>query len=125
MNKRDKRSLVVYVAGPYRSPSNWTIHCNIFRAEALAFKVWEAGMSALSPHLNTAHFQNSLPDNVWLEGDLEMLSRCDALLCAPGWEDSKGTLAEIEFARKRCIPIFYRLDDLVVWANAWEEASNG
>jgi nucleoside 2-deoxyribosyltransferase len=108
--------MVVYVAGPYRNPSNWEIHRNIFVAETLAFEVWKAGMCALSPHLNTAHFQYALPDEVWLQGDLEMLRRCDALIVTMGWENSAGTRAEVAFAKSHDIPVFFTIAGLKRWA---------
>lgn len=108
------RKVVVYVAGPYRHRSNWKIAQNIRRAETLCLEVWAAGMVALSPHLNTEHFQYELPDEVWLEGDLELLRRCDVMLLVPGWEKSSGTRAEIKFANERGIPVFYDLDSLKV-----------
>ena len=113
-----KRALVIYIAGPYRNPSNWEIHKNIFRAEELAFNVWAAGMSALSPHLNTAHFQYALPDEAWLDGDLAMLARCDAMIVTEGWKRSQGTQAEVAFAERWGIPVFFYLATLVDWAEA-------
>ena len=47
------------------------------------------------------------PDEVFLEGDLEFLQYADILVVIPGWERSHGTLAEIEFAKARGIPIQY------------------
>jgi len=107
------RKVIIYVAGPYRNKSNWKIAQNIRKAEALCLEVWRAGMIALSPHLNTEHFQYELPDDVWLSGDLEMLRRCDAVLLVEGWESSNGTKAEVNFANDLGIPVFMRLDTLI------------
>jgi len=103
---------LVYVAGPFRGPNHWAIAENIRRAEALALEVWRLGASCICPHLNTAHFQGVLPDDVWLEGDLEQVKRCDAVLVVPGWENSKGTKGEIEFAAAHGIPVFFDLSSL-------------
>lgn len=110
---------LVYVAGPYRGKDNYQIHKNVCRAEDLALLVWKAGAAAICPHLNTEHFQGAAPDEVWLNGDLEIITRCDALILVPDWETSVGTRHEIEFARERGIPVFYNMADL----NAWLEAS--
>lgn len=99
------RKLVVYIAGPFRAPSHWGIAQNIRRAEALALEVWRAGAVAICPHLNTMHYQDELPDKIWLDGDLEILSRCDAVVMVPGWEKSKGSVAERAFARERNMPV--------------------
>jgi nucleoside 2-deoxyribosyltransferase len=53
---------------------------------------------------------------VWLDGDLALLAGCDALLVAvSGYTLSTGTLAEIEFALERGIPVFYNIAELQQW----------
>jgi len=106
---------VVYIAGPYRANNAWDIEQNIRRAEHAALMVWAAGMVALCPHTETRFFQGYLPDAVWLAGDLELLSRCDAVLLLPGWERSLGTQAEHKFARAKGIPCFGSLVELEMW----------
>lgn len=115
--------LVVYIAGPYRAkpivgqtqPNQWQQQQNIRRAEELSWRCWASGrLVPVCPHLNTLHFQGSLPDDVWLTGDLEILKRCDAVLLVPGWARSEGTKSEIAFARKHNIPVFGCLEDLLV-----------
>lgn len=101
--------LVIYIAGPFRGNSAWDIEQNIRRAEELSLEVWKRGMVALCPHCNTRFFQGAAPDEVWLDGDLEMLRRCDAVLLAPGHERSEGTKAEIAYAKERGIPVFHSL----------------
>lgn len=108
---------VVYVAGPFRGPDHWAIAENIRNAERLALEVWRLGAACLCPHANTAHFQNAAPDDVWLDGDLEMLSRCDAVLMTPDWERSSGARAEHEFAKQRGIPAFYCVGSLARWVS--------
>lgn len=106
---------VVYIAGPFRGPDHWAIAENIRRAERLAFEVWRLGAAALCPHLNTIHYQGSLPDRVWLDGDLEMLARCDAVLLTPDWAQSVGATAERAHAIGVGVPVFYDLDTLKGW----------
>lgn len=100
-----KYSKVVYVAGPFRGPNHWAIHKNIRRAEEIAFDIWRVGAVALCPHLNTIHFQDALPDDAWLTGDLELLRRCDAVVMVPGWEYSQGAQAERKYAKEHNIPV--------------------
>lgn len=106
---------VVYIAGPFRGPNAWEIEQNIRRAEALALEVWKIGAACLCPHTNTRFFQGAADDSVWLDGDLELLARCDAVLLTPDWERSSGARAEVEFAVKRGIRIFYDLRALSQW----------
>lgn len=106
---------LVYVAGPYRAKDSWEIEQNIRRAETLALDVWRAGFAAICPHTNTRFYQGAAPDQLWLDGDLEMLRRCDAVLLVPGWEKSSGTIAEITEANARNIPVFTSLSELRSW----------
>jgi nucleoside 2-deoxyribosyltransferase len=106
---------VVYVAGPFRGPNHWEIHQNIRRAETLALAVWRAGAAAICPHTNTIHFQDAAPDHVWLEGDLAIVAKCDAIIMTDDWQRSTGARAEHEFAAARGIPIFYTIDGLKEW----------
>jgi len=104
MNRR--REIVVYIAGPFRAKS----------AEELALEVWKLGFTAICPHTNTRFYQGALPDSVWLAGDLEILERCDALLLAPNWQDSRGARDEAASAAKSKMPIFESLIELEFWA---------
>lgn len=115
---------VVYVAGPYRGPDNWAIAENIRNAERLALEVWVMGAAAICPHANTAHFQGALPDAVWLEGDLVLLERCDAVVVVHPWIHSKGTEAEIEYALSKGMPVFYDIGMLKEWLD-WQRALEG
>jgi hypothetical protein len=103
--------MVVYVAGKFRGPDHWAIAENIRAAERVALEVWRLGFACICPHTNTAHFQGAAPDAVWLEGDLEMLRRCDAVVVVPGWEESEGARSEVALARSRGMPVL-TLDEL-------------
>lgn len=111
---------VVYVAGPYRAPDNWQIEQNIRRAETLALEVWRLGAACICPHTNTRFYQGAAPDDVWLEGDLEILKRCDAILMTPDWRNSAGARGEHSFAIDHNIRVFYELDALADWLQAFE-----
>lgn len=111
---------VVYIAGPYRGADAWAIESNIRRAEALALAVWKRGAAAVCPHANTRYFQGAAPDHVWLDGDLAILAKCDAVLMTPDWERSSGASAEYVFAKERGIKVLLtleELDDYLDWAS--------
>lgn len=108
---------VVYIAGPFRGANYWEQENNIRRAEKLAHDVWLLGAAALCPHTNTRFFQGSAPDDVWLEGDLELMRRCDAVILTDLWWRSLGATAEANEANRRGIPVFERLEDLESWLN--------
>ena len=106
---------VGYIAGPFREISAWAVAENVRRAERVALDVWRAGAAALCPHTNTAHFDGAAPDSIWLEGDLEMLRRCDFVVMVEGWEGSMGAQAERLEAFRRGIPVFYGVETATQW----------
>lgn len=102
---------VCYIAGPYRADTHRGVVENIRAAEAVAIEVWKLGYVALCPHMNSALFSGIAPEEVFLEGALELLRRCDMVVVVPGWERSTGTRAELDEAERRNIPVMY-LEDL-------------
>lgn len=110
-----KNRLVIYIAGPYRAKGGWTVQENIERAASVAISVWQAGHIALCPHLNTAHFDGVVPDERFLEGDLRLLERCDAVLTVSGWQESDGAKAEVAHARHELMPVWHSIDELPPW----------
>ena len=85
---------VAFISGPYRAPTVMGIRENIRRAEAYALAYWKAGYAVICPHKNTALFDGEAPDQVWLDGDIELLKRCDVCVCIPGWNRSEGSKEE-------------------------------
>ena len=113
--------MLVYVAGPYRGKSRFRlirffqVLRNIWRARRVAAQLWAKGFVAICPHLNTFLMDGIGPSEMFLQGDLEILAQCDAMVVLPGYQESEGTLGEIRFARKRGIPEFYDIEDLLFW----------
>lgn len=108
---------VVYIAGPFRGANAWDQEQNVRRAEELALQVWEAGCAAICPHTNTRHYQGALPDHVWLEGDLAIVKKCDAIIMTADWQRSEGARKEAEMASLWGIPVFYTTEELAKWLN--------
>jgi len=100
---------LIYVAGPYRSKCEWQLEGFLRHAEDASLKLWKEGWAVICPHKNTAHFGGALgiPDSVWLDGDLEIISRCDAIYMLKGFEDSKGATAELERALDLGLDVYY------------------
>lgn len=100
---------VAYVAGPYRADSIRGVQQNIERASDVAFKYWHKGYAVVCPHKNTALFDGKAFEDatIWLDGDLEILKRCDVIVMMKNYEDSEGAKAELEFAKKHGLEIIY------------------
>lgn len=109
---------IVYIAGPFRAANGWEIRQNIDRAKAAALEVWRIGAACICPHANTQDYQGVLPDAVWLEGDIEMMKRCDAVLMLPDWTRSEGASRENEAAHRAGMPVFLSLFRLKEWLDA-------
>lgn len=103
---------LVYVAGPYRAETEYELLQNIHQAEGMAISVWLAGHAAICPHKNSAHFGGICEDSVFLEGYLELVSRCDAVITCYNWESSSGAKAEVKLAMSLNIPIVHSIAQL-------------
>lgn len=98
--------MIVFVSGPYRGD----VSGNIERAKQVAIRLWKLGYAVVCPHLNTAHFDGICPDETWLKGDLEIMSRCDAVYMMAGWDTSAGAKAERAAAIEHNKIIMYGVD---------------
>lgn len=106
---------VIYVAGPFRGANGWEIAQHVHRAEVLAYQVAQLGAMPLCPHTNTRHSHGLLSEEFWLDGTLELMSRCDAVIVTPDWGASIGACAEVIKARQLNLPVFETLDALHDW----------
>lgn len=95
----------IYIAGPFRAENPWEVEKNIRNAEHVAFGVACMGVAFICPHSMTRYFDGTLTDDYWLAMTIELLKRCDAVYLVPGWESSRGTIAEIAEAEKLDIPV--------------------
>ena len=101
---------VIYISGPYRASTNGLVAMNIVLAKRAAIDLWEMGYAVLTPHLNTAWF-NEKRGVDYIAGDLEFIDRLipgvDSLVMLPGWEESQGAKKEKESAENSGLKIWY------------------
>ena len=98
---------LIYIIGPYRAKTEWELEQNIRNAEKAALKLWQEGWSVICPHKNTAHFGGACEDKVWLDGDLEILKRCDAVFLLDNWSRSEFSKIEVAAAIGNNLRIHY------------------
>jgi hypothetical protein len=112
---------VVFVAGPYRADTDDERRKNIDIAAIAARAVWKHGGVALCPHKNSEHFSGIVKEKRFLQGYLELLSRCDCVLTVPGWENSKGAQAEVALAKEIGLPVFHFAAQVDTWIEQADE----
>ncbi len=98
--------MIAYIAGPYRAKTKLGIIRNILKARKAAKEFWAKGYTVICPHMNSALMKH-LPEEVFIEGDLEILKKSDVLVVMKGWQKSEGTKREIDFAKKNGIAIIW------------------
>lgn len=117
---------VIYLAGPYRAPTIRGVVENIRTSENYLAILWKLGFACISPHMNSAMLDgvHGLVAEDWLDGDFEIIRRCDALFLLPRWEESEGTLLERGVAKEAGIPVFShdRVGEMLQWRE--KEASS-
>lgn len=109
---------ILYLSGPYSAGNGRTVADNIAVARAYAVAAAKAGWMPLTPHLNTAHFEQDCPEiqnHEWIAGDITILrllgrGRGAGMMCAmlmlPGWERSKGARLERDWALHLNLEVF-------------------
>ena len=109
----------VYVAGPYSADNVLGVLDNVRRGIHWATLVFEAGHAPYCPWLDMHYRLMSLrgTDEAMQVEDFQKASLAwlrvsDVLLAIPGWQQSKGTMAEIAIAEQRGIPVLYEHDGL-------------
>lgn len=115
---------VIYVAGPYTAKTKEERNQNIINASKLGVKIWEIGMVPIVPHNNSRKFEDytdKVSYEVYLNGGLELLRRCDAMIVSKdGFESSSGTCKEIIFCLANRIPILFSIDELERWGKNYD-----
>jgi len=107
----------VYIAGPYSADNITDCLENMRNGMRMGVKVLLAGFAPWVPWHDFHHHLmlrdgESLSINDYYNFSIEWLKVSDCMLVLPGWENSKGTLAEIEIANRLNIPIYYNLDEI-------------
>lgn len=103
---------LLYIAGKF-SADSWSkdplhdIEEHITIASRYALEASRKGWAVFCPHKNSAGFQHAagITKDQWYAIDIEILSRCDAVLFVPGWRESFGAREEMDFAQRNHIKV--------------------
>jgi len=108
-----KRKKLVYICGKYSDVSKEKQTENVKYAREVAAQMLLAGLIPVIPHAITEglDFHDTMKHkdhSFWLnEFCFPLLDRCDILLVLDNYKTSKGALMEIDYAKKKKIPIQY------------------
>jgi hypothetical protein len=92
----------IYLAAPYSAPTEAEREARFIQANKAAAFLMQKGHIVFSPishsHPIAHHIGNHLSHDFWLKQDFSFMDWADELwiLCADGWEQSKGIALEIE-----------------------------
>lgn len=102
---------MIYLASPYTDQSA-DIRASRYKAVSLvAYELNKAGIPIISPisHWHPVAVDHDLPtdSDTWATINKGWLaqSSCVAILCLPGWTDSRGVMLEIDWANELSLPI--------------------
>jgi hypothetical protein len=103
----NRAMLQVYVAGAHSAPTPEGIKANIDEAAIVAANVYAGGAWPACPHLLGERFVGKWEQQRCLDGTLEWMRRCDAIVMVHNWRQSLGATAEHEEAVRLGMPVFY------------------
>jgi len=98
---------LIYISGAYRNATENGLFENIMHAREVAVKLWQENWVVICPHLNTLFMGGVCEEEVWLKGDLEILSRCDGIYLLKNWRESSGAVMEKALAEELGLEIWY------------------
>lgn len=112
----------VYVAGAYSSNNVIQVLKHIGRGQDYASRLFLKGYAPFTPWLDKEYVINNW-DQKFIVGmfynySMEWLYVSDCVFIVPNyeglkdWQESTGTLAEIEEAKKLGLPVFYSLNEI-------------
>ena len=95
-----------YLSGPYSAATDALILINLQRVLRAALRLTKAGWLTVIPHCSMSHETDwpsaLLKDKLLLR---ELNIKRDAIIMLPGWEDSRGSRQEKQWAEEMGLPV--------------------
>lgn len=105
----------IYLAGKYSANNILGVLDNIKTGNRVAAKFIKQGYAVFSPFLDYQfHFFENLSIQDYYDYSIAFLAVCDEMWVLPDWENSKGTIKEIELALELNIPIKYLTNEEII-----------
>lgn len=94
---------------------------NIRKGIQASYEVMKLGYSPFCPWLDFHFVLMDISSELKLEDfyrySIDWLAVSDAILLLEGWQESKGSIKEWEYAKKNNIPVFYSISELMTSEN--------
>lgn len=105
---------LLYIAGRYRGRNQQEVSDNVEAARYMGKLATEKGWMPVIPHTCTHGMEHvtDTSEEFWLEGTLELMKRCDAVLMVPGWRNSRGSCSEMDEAERLEMPIYTIFEEM-------------
>jgi hypothetical protein len=112
----------IYVAGPYSANNVLDVLKNIGRGQKACAELFRLGFAPFCPWHDKSFVTDQPEEQFAVEQfyrySMAWLEVSDCILILPGWEGSRGTIAEYERAAELGIPQFFNKEDLIEWMAA-------
>ena len=104
----------VYIAGPYNGDNILDCLDHIRVGIKTACVLIKMGYAPFCPFLDYQYriMDSDITREMYQAQSMVWLEASQAVLLLPGWEKSKGSLAEIRRAKELKIPVFHSFEDL-------------
>jgi len=109
----------IYVAGPYSANNVLDVLRNIGRGEKACAELFSLGYAPFCPWHDKSYVMDRFDDEFTVQQfydySMAWLEVSEAILVLPNSENSEGTQNEIKRAKELNIPIFYSIEELIMW----------
>jgi hypothetical protein len=106
-----RAKLQVYTAGAFSLNAHGTVLDNIGEAADVANAIYQTGAWPICPHTMGERFAGIWEQERCIDGTLEQMRRCDAVVMIANWLHSVGARDEQQEAIRLGMPVFYALPD--------------
>lgn len=127
MQNDNAKSKIVFIAGPLSAESTEGMRENVRIAESYQQALAKCGVYSYCPHAHT-HWRvesgQDISGDFYHDWHMAFLNAvCGAVVALPGWQNSKGSMMDVEEAKQKGMPLFEPaslddLDTIVQWATS-------
>ena len=115
---------LIYIAGPISATTVYQMEQNIRRAEDEYLWLIANGFAAVCVHSTARFIHGVMDERIFVDADLVLLERCDAVRVLTPYHQSAGTLRELAHAALNALPVFETRNELTFWRDNYARIKN-